>query len=358
MNLRQRTDAFWAWFLENEETLSDMVENRAKYSAQKIVDFVKSGVELLADNVQYNMGGDHEFTFAVDGKPHRFYLYPYVISRMPEKLEGKWKFFPCMQSIDGRNFGFEMHGKDFDMQAVMVASVFNDERAIFDLRYYHPNFVGMAPKDASHVCILMTELCVGEGMSGVYVGKQDLAENLEEGMMPLTGLEKYITKTLNDAGKEMMNSPSQRYNGYRMQPQPETALRYDVISGSTRFMYLISDYYANETWLIDHIEKYGAKAVFLTFAYAEGEDRNALLQKRYDIEDRLETEVLGTDGSGEEIGILLGGAMGEQCVYVDLLLYDEEAFWEKVKPVLAQFPYKFYLSSFKQNAELVQLFSE
>lgn len=358
MNLRQRTDAFWAWFLENEETLSDMVENHAKYGSQKIVDFVKDGVALLADNVQYNMGGDHEFTFAVDGEPHRFYLYPYILSRMPKKLKDKWKFFPCMQSIDGRNIGFEMHGKDFDMQAVMVAADFNEERAIFDLRYYHPNFAGMEPKDASHVCILMTELCVGEGMSSVYVGKRELAEKPEESMMPLTELEKHITKTLNDAGKEMMNNPSQRYNGYRMQPQPQTALRFDVISGSTRFMYLISDYYANETWLADRIERYGAKATFLMFAYAEGEDRSALLQKRYDIEDKLENEVLGQEGSGEEIGMLLGGAMGEQCVYIDLLLYDEEAFLEKVKPVLAEFPYKFYLSPFKQNAKLMQMFSE
>lgn len=58
-------------------------------------------------------------------------------------------------------------------------------------------------------------------------------------------------------------------------------------------------------------------------------DRSGMLKLRYEIEDRLTAEVLGKKGSGREIGILLGGTMGRDNLYIDLLLYDAPAFMEQ-----------------------------
>ncbi len=73
---------------------------------------------------------------------------------------------------------------------------------------------------------------------------------------------------------------------------------------------------------------------------------------RYDLEDRIEREILKPEG----LGLLLGGATGTECHYMDFLLYDVQAFMEKVVPVLHEYPqYSFYLSDFRQHCRLIKL---
>ena len=84
-------------------------------------------------------------------------------------------------------------------------------------------------------------------------------------------------------------------------------------------------------------------------------DRSGMLKLRYEIEDRLTAEVLGKKGSGREIGILLGGTMGRDNLYIDLLLYDAPAFMEQASSLLGQYSYPFYLAEFRPESRLVAL---
>ena len=79
---------------------------------------------------------------------------------------------------------------------------------------------------------------------------------------------------------------------------------------------------------------------------------------RAELASRLETEVLGQRGSGQELGVLLGGADGLQHGYIDLLLYDTEAFLASVGQLLKDYPYTFYLSPFYQHGTLLLLTEE
>lgn len=94
MPFKNRVDDFWQWFLQNEAELSRIVEKRSEYDADDIIRFITQGTDLITENVYFNIGGGYEFTFSIEGNSHLFYLYPYLISRMPEKLKGKWRFFP------------------------------------------------------------------------------------------------------------------------------------------------------------------------------------------------------------------------------------------------------------------------
>lgn len=126
MPFKNRVDAFWQWFLQNEAELSRIVEKRSEYDADDIIRFITQGTDLITENVYFNIGGGYEFTFSIEGNSHLFYLYPYLISRMPEKLKGKWRFFPYNQGTDN-SFAFQMYGVEVDMSEVHVAVGYCEE---------------------------------------------------------------------------------------------------------------------------------------------------------------------------------------------------------------------------------------
>ena len=67
-----------------------------------MVDFISGGVQLISGELNFNLGGDYEFTFTIEGKNYLFYLLPWLVEQMPEQLPRKWHFFPCMQALMGR----------------------------------------------------------------------------------------------------------------------------------------------------------------------------------------------------------------------------------------------------------------
>lgn len=351
---RQRTDAFWLWFMQNEPKLAEMVEKRGEYDREKMIEFIAEGVKLISDEVNFNIGGDYEFTFAVEGHQYLFYLLPWLISRMPEQFRSKWHFFPCLPGTKGESFQFQMYDKDIQLSDVMVGLEYDQEQNYFNIRFYHEQLWSLSEDQAYHAFYIMMELAIGEGMARIYINDVDRADALEEGMFSLTKLESCMSVALEEADKEIMTRPDERYMVYKMEFDENKDLRYDVVIGTTCFPGLIEEYFKDESGITDHLDACGAKAVFVVMPFGDA-DRSDLLKLRYEIEDRLTTVVLGEKGSGQEIGIILGGMMGREHLYVDLLLYDAPAFMEKAGDLLMQYPYPFYLAEFRPESRLVAM---
>lgn len=350
---KSRVDAFWQWFMQNEAELSEMVEKRGEYDADTIVEFINKGTSLIAEDVHFNIGGDFEFTFSIEGNSHLFYLYPYLISRMPESLKGKWHFFPFNQGTDN-SFEFQMYGVKVDMAEVQVAVSYNEEQNDFAISFYEESLCSLLEDQSYNAFYIMMEITLGEGISYQYISEVKRLDKSAEGMIPLPELRKHIIETLNLHGKEVFDNPQDVFISYQLEPEDNEELRYDVVVGSTNFSSLVSQYYQNDTELFDHINQFGARAVFIAFPYEDdGSDRrNEVLNFRYELEDRIEKEILKPDG----LGILLGGASGTGSYYMDFLLFDVPAFLEKVVPLLREYPqYSFYLSDFRQDCRLTRL---
>ena len=92
---------------------------------------------------------------------------------------------------------------------------------------------------------------------------------------------------------------------------------------------------------------------------AEGDNdeiKKEILNERYEIQERLEREVLGSKYSGNEIGIVLGGAMGIYNIYIDLIVYDENEFIKRAKILLAEYDRIFYISKFRKYSDVKNIF--
>ena len=249
---------------------------------------------------------------------------------------------------------FRMHGIKVNMEEVYVYANYDDKQNDFAVSFYEKGLCSLPEEQGYGTFCIMMEIMLGEGLAFRYISDVERADELRGDMFPLTTLRKHITQTLKEHGKEVFENPKDVFVTYQLEPEENEELRYDVAIGSTCFSHLISQYYENDTTIFDKINRFGAQAVFLAFPYdnISAEQRKLVLDFRYALEDRITKEILNPEG----LGLLLGGAMGTCCCYMDFLLYDVNAFLEKVVPVLREYPqYSFYLSDFHQNCRLTRL---
>lgn len=349
--LAGRVERFWNWFVDNEKKLSEMVHPKTHEEAEMFMAFVREGAALISENMNYNIGGDHEFSFSVEGWPDLFFIYPYIISCMPESLKAKWKFYPFNRGTDAA-FGFRMYGADIDTAQIMVRESFIESSGNFHISYYAKNLNALSGNESNSAMWVILENTLGEGISFKYIDGIERVAEPEDGMIPLPELRTHIKTTLESHDRKFFEDPKQIYSTYRLNPQESDELRHDVIIGSTCLDSVIADYYNDSTEIFDHVNSFGAQVVFIAFPNPDDIDSSDILKLRHDIEDGLSDEIL----EPMNLGQVVGGAAGTESSYIDLIVYDLITFINVVKPLLAQYPkLSFYLSDFRQHADLIQL---
>lgn len=365
INFEERVNRFWKWFEENEEKISDFIDNIDKFSSDEMIEFVSDGVALISNNLQFNFGGDYEFTFTVEGKEYLFYLTPRIVAAMPEKLKSKWKFFPYMPKQDITNSNFKMYNKDLSFKEILVYAEYDDNTNFFNLKFYNKKLNELKEDYAYNAFYVMLEHAVGENILKLYLlGNVEKSDKKLDNMIELPKLYDFITDTLKSKNKDIIVDPINRYTVYECKPT-DNFFREDIFIGNTCYMELISDYANYNIDAVVNISKMGARAVYLAYVFADNKDNNfededinkKLLDERNKITDELES-IMGEKGSGKEIGIVLGNAFGVIGGYIDLLLYNQDEFIKRAQEVLKNYNYKFRLLKFRQYSDIIKTFNE
>ncbi|MEI0580789.1 hypothetical protein [Brachyspira pilosicoli] len=362
INFEERVNRFWTWFEENEKVISDFIDKKSNMSSEEIIEFVSNGVSLISNNLQFNFGGNYEFTFTVEGKEYLFYLTPRILAAMPEKLKNKWKFFPYMQKQDIADSNFRMYNKDLKFNEILVLAEYNEYTNFFNLKFYNKKLNELEEDYAYNAFYIMLEHAVGENISKLYLlGDVEKLDKKLDGMIELTKLYDFIMDILKNKNNDIITDPMNRYTAYEFNPT-NSSFRGDIFMGSTCYMEFISDYVNNNVKTIINISKMGARAVYLAYEFSDNKDDDdeniiKLIDERDKIANDLES-MMGEKGSGKEIGILLGGAFGILCGYIDLLLYNQDEFIKRAEEVLKKYNYKFNLLRLRQYSEIIKTFND
>ncbi|MDR2870865.1 MAG: hypothetical protein LBV04_10480 [Deferribacteraceae bacterium] len=329
---RERVQAFWKWFEANEPKLADYVDNMKNYDADEVVAFFSEGLNIAIDGCTFNVGGDREVTITPEGSYVMAFLTTYLVNSMPSKLKENWNFFPWKTSFTGG--ALRMHDKDITAEDILVSVEEEDGR--FGIEFYNDTLAEIDENQAYQIFYMMLDLSLGENISMGFINWVDKAEAKKDGMIPLSELRQYIS----DHHAEPVDddySPTDRWITYSGKPsQDADLLRYDIIAGHSCLRPLLEDYYSDEDAAYELFKQNGVKAAFLAIERPEGENYREIIDA---FADKIEEELLGLAGSGSEIGVLIGGATGEEYSYVDLLIYDEAVFSKA-------------LSSFLTNSDL------
>ncbi|MBW5398427.1 hypothetical protein NEI00_07805 [Brachyspira pilosicoli] len=362
INFEERVNRFWTWFEENEKVISDFIDKKSNMSSEEIIEFVSNGVSLISNNLQFNFGGNYEFTFTVEGKEYLFYLTPRIVAAMPEKLKNKWKFFPYMQKQDISNSNFKMYNKDLSFKEILILAEYDENANFFNLKFYNKKLNELEEDYAYNAFYIMLEHAVGENISKLYLlGDVEKLDKKLDGMIELTKLYDFIMDILKNKNNDIITDPMNRYTAYEFNPT-NSSFRGDIFMGSTCYMEFISDYINDNVKTIINISKMGARAVYLAYEFSDNKDDDdeniiKLIDERDKIANELES-MMGEKGSGKEIGILLGGAFGILCGYIDLLLYNQDEFIKRAEEVLKKYNYKFNLLRLRQYSEIIKTFND
>ncbi len=319
--MNERVQRFWQWFLNNEAILEKIAKSEANLDRNETIEFINEGTALISPNVYFNIGGDKEFTFCVEGCLYQFYLYPYIIEQAPAELKSRWQFFAQKEELKGGSFSFGMYGVQADIKSIKVRAIYNEDENNFDIEYYIPNAETLEEKELNHLFYTVLELVTGEGMSYNYISGIKSVELCDE-MIALSDLPSLIREKLAELEKECYTNPAKLYTVYRgnideEDEEEEFVPRSDIFTGNSSFMELNADYHRGEDYLYCGINSFGADAAFLCFFLPDELEPQQVLDLRYELEDKI-SATLERQGSG----YVFGSAMSRDVIYIDLMLFN------------------------------------
>lgn len=348
----ERVKDFWNWFADHENRLSEYIGNIKAHDSEEVIGFLREGINRAIRNCNFETGGDFEISFALEGCLALTFLTTFLVGNMPEHYKEKWHFHPWKSAMSGTQL--HIHDVFLSAEDLWVLPEKNEEGRRFNLLFYNETLTTIEEEQAYQIFYLLLEMTLGENICMGYLGFAEMAEAREEAMIRLSDLHAFMVKTLEDHedSLEEDHNPCLSYSGYSMEPSENAHPRFDIIAGFTSLPGLLDEYYENETRpVFDFFKENGAKVAFITMHRNHPDDHNPDLELRNTIADRLETEILGEPGSGKEIGVILGQAIGLTHSYIDLLLYDENLFLERVGQVLQNFEETFFFYDYYQGAE-------
>lgn len=358
----ERVANFWKWFARHSNELESLLKQKEE-AFDRVRELMGEGLSLLGGDVYYNIGNNNELTLCVEGDRECFYLYPYMVSKMPEDLRKKWTVYPCKQPIVDTDFVFGMYDREIRVAEVMVSFEYDVESNTFDIKYYHPALSELEDKASLNAFYIILEHVIGEGAGYNYINDVKQADDAE-GMFSISQLSTAMKFTVEEADKEYFVEPSLSFGLYSCQSsEDENRLRFDIICGSTKYMGLNREYLSGQRDIYDGFVAKGAEPMMLIFTQPDGMSNEDFVDFRHSMEDRLQKLF---DSSVVE-GQVLGGAYGRMALgYIDLLLYDGKRFIkhisdEKVLNSLLRLPdgslcnTEVFYKDFTQNSEILRI---
>ena len=328
LTFKVRVQLFWEWYAADADRFFQTIENK---KCSSLVGEVSAKVDELLPGFAWVFGpGEnglgHSFTLTGEGILHRQLLAKFWHSQAP-KLAG-WTFYHSRQPGTIQGMKMDIGGKAFDPIEFWITAIPNRESEKLDLVAWHPLFGTLPERERWKILFLFLDEVLGEFGTQQWIGEIKINDQKLAEAMPLHELQSYLKNVEAETGwKKYL--PGESWVGYRLKQQHQRFIRGDIFVGSINNPRLMEEYLKAEGELSDPLTETGAEYVFVAFESGflppgkESETRGV-------IEDAI-ARALQTDMNGR----VLGGALGTQNAYIDLMLFDGVNSLETVRRALA-----------------------
>ncbi len=320
---------FWKWYSERASYFYDTIEDGGCGDLQPEI---SENVNRLWGDLAWVFGpgpdekDGHSFTLTGEGLLHRQFLTKYWLDQAPE-LEG-WTFYSSRQPGEaGSGFSIGIGEHKFEFGSLWVSAKPDLENESVDLAAWHPLFSEVDKEVRSTVLYLILDEVLGEFGTDLWLGTIETTDTELADSMPVSELREYIHELELKEGWQK-SDPTETYSLYELPEPDDEFLRSDTVTGTVRNMALINKYLNSHGEMEDELEGSGAEFVFVAFDSAvlpDGEETDF----RAGIEDRLEDVLMK-----EKSGLILGGAIGRNLTYMDLLIFDGDRSLQLIKDEL------------------------
>jgi hypothetical protein len=324
----ERVDAFWTWYAGVADRFFQTIEDKR---CGDLANEVSAKVDELLPGFAWVFGpgenGGHSFTLSGEGIMHKQLLALHWLSRAP-RLPG-WTFYACRQSGSISNISIKIGGIDFSSKEIWVTPVIDRENEYFDLTFWHPAWENLEKSEKFRVTFLFLDEALGEYGTGWWIGRIDFGKDKLAASFPLEELAAHIHTTSTAEGWKKYPT-GQSISLLRFSEVEDVFPRSDTFTQATLIPPLIRDYFEAKGSLEEPLPGLGADYVYVSLPsliLPKGEE----VSTRGEFEDHLDTALKPAG-----LGRCLGGALGRERFYIDLLLLDGARSIEVVITALRQ----------------------
>ncbi len=313
--LKARVKTFWQWFSSVAQRFYTEIEN------QKCPDLqpeVSAKVDELLGGMAWVFGpgvdGGHSFTITPEGNPYQRFVARYWLDQAPV-LQG-WTFYAARQPSEGGLCSrLDVGGMEFGAAEIWMTPWVDEQKEKVDLTVWHPSFDKIPENLRWTVTFIYLDEALGEDGVVNWIGEIKMGDDKLAGAIPLSELPEFVREIEAKHGWKKY-PPHEVVSGYqRREPSRGGVLREDVVAGTTRLMRLLQEYPLDS----NPLEKFGADLVMIVIPTAALPQGVHVVEARGQIEDAIKKAF-----DPAAAGFLLGGAIGLENAYIDLLLCDGE----------------------------------
>jgi hypothetical protein len=319
-NFKQRVEAFWRWFQENSCRFHQSIEAQR---CGDLTDEVSTAVDQFLPCMAWVFGpgdkpGEHSFTLSGEGIEFKQMLALHWLKQAP-RIDG-WKFYAERQPADNPgDFSLRLEGElVFKVMEFWVTPEIDEENECVDLTVWHPLAEQADARHCQTALFLVLDEIFGEIGTGRWIGAMDFSPGKLAESMPILELKEFVDATQAERGWKL-HHPCETWSCYRItEEKRRDALRFDIISGVTVCWKTLRDFLDQPDSFADPFGELAAEWVYLSFP-------TSVLPKGKEVDTReMMAEAIVQPLTQERSGTLLGGAIGYEHAYIDLLIFDGE----------------------------------
>lgn len=370
-SFRLRVHACWEHFLQGEEQLRQLIDQKADSEAiaERIASLLTPAFNDVSAEVGFN-GEKHELILNLDGNWARVFPLIYFQKQAPAKVLEHWNILIGRQSreIDRQkekslgDYQIQISGNSVCIDEIQVWTVWENKKA--NVSIYCEKLAALLPEKESEaywIAYVMLDYAVGELAEMSYVRELEvLAAPHAEPSMTLAQLPSQFMEQLSLTVEELFDPERYcaRYSAYRMEPNEDAddGLRGDVFTGSSCLISLLNAFWNEDTYIMDTFEQDGITAGYFCYPLGgfTGDDRGAQI-----LDFRDNTAMMIENTAGAENFTYIGGATGIHFGYLDFISWDIKAVLDAAVSVFEKSGIDWVMfHSFRQDDEGITLFEK
>ncbi len=325
----ERVTEFWLWFQEAAPRFTATID---AHKCADLTEETSANVNKLYEDFAwvYGPGADnkgHSLTLSGEGIEHRQLLALYWLSQAPV-IPG-WTFYASRQAGPIKGHVIEMDDLRIDPKETWITPSLDREAQEVDLVVWHHAWDHITEKKRWTIVFLFLDEVLGEYGTQQWVGKISFGKDRLADSFPLEELGEYVGAIIRDAGWKH-STPGDTWTLFKIEPAEERYSRCDLLTLSTAAPALFQTHMDEKDAMSDLLEGSGADYIYVSIDRAffpKGDE----VAKRGEIEEAIDTGL-----KNQNAGRLIGGGLGSERGYIDLLIYDGVRSLDTLRTTLKQ----------------------
>lgn len=325
MTIRKQVKRFWKVFMSEEANLKKALLEHNEEEVKEIKKILDMYFEELC-NCSLEIEeeeGIFELTFLPEQDKNAQLITSLLKAQCPKEVRNSWVIHASLPPLSKKalNTILKIKGQEYTADQFIVYYDIDTASHCLNVEMYCDAFAHLEPNKAMEIAVYMLMLYVGETALEAYINHIDIIDARKSGNSSL--LSHFYEMLLDIIEEQQWSSYEEAVDIYRVykldELKVEDTVRKDMKMIVTKHPLLIGEVLNDEYFTYHQFFDYGGEYGYLYYEHSNREATDAYVRQQ--LEKKL-NDLLYPLGIAHSIG----GAIGTKYAYIDLAIFDKEAF--------------------------------